>query len=283
MYYCENLYYDRYETSPLGLYCCGKRLDAPDHSFGPAARSYYWFILVLEGTGWYTLGKNTFRVTKDMLLVAFPDCRIHYWADKGSVWSIRWVSIAADATDNCLSAAGITPEHPILHPEQPAEIAYVMEELFCRIPEQTLRSALACSGLVYRLLSLLIPREMPISKRTPDYVQDALYFMRLNCDKSLRVSDIAAEIGIDRSYFSRLFREKMRISPIRWLLQYRLEKSRDLLRTTDLSIAETACSVGIADPLYFSKCFRQAYGTSPTEYRKAAEKEHYVFEGHRSE
>lgn len=53
-----------------------------------------------------------------------------------------------------------------------------------------------------------------------------------------------------------------------YLRKMRVERMARLLASTDLSIAETARSVGWTDPFYASRCFHAAYGISPTEFRR---------------
>ena len=48
----------------------------------------------------------------------------------------------------------------------------------------------------------------------------------------------------------------------------RMKKAAEMLLTEDLTIAEVAYSVGINDPFYFSKCFKNQFGVSPSAYRK---------------
>jgi transcriptional regulator GlxA family with amidase domain len=58
------------------------------------------------------------------------------------------------------------------------------------------------------------------------------------------------------------------MSPMAYLRRMRVERMARLLTATDLSIAETARSVGWPDPDYASRCFHASYGVSPTEYRR---------------
>jgi AraC-like DNA-binding protein len=63
----------------------------------------------------------------------------------------------------------------------------------------------------------------------------------------------------------------MHISPQQYLINYRLEKARNLLKSTNLSISEISEQVGYPDPLSFSKIFKMYYKISPTEYRNQTE------------
>ena len=96
----------------------------------------------------------------------------------------------------------------------------------------------------------------------------ALEFIEHHYQKEIKVSDIADYIGINRSYLTACFQKSIGVSPQQYLIQYRMEKACDLLKTTDLSINAVASEVGYADPLAFSRSFRQMHDSSPKDFRR---------------
>ncbi|MFD0672880.1 helix-turn-helix transcriptional regulator [Cohnella sp. GCM10027633] len=72
-------------------------------------------------------------------------------------------------------------------------------------------------------------------------------------------------------YFSYLFRKYVGIGPIDYLIQYRMNRARELLATGQFSVAEVARSVGYLDAYYFSRLFKKHAGLPPGavgEYRR---------------
>lgn len=84
---------------------------------------------------------------------------------------------------------------------------------------------------------------------------------------TIGVSDVAAYIGFTRSYFTTMFKKVTGKSPQEYLIQCRMDRSRQLLLETDLSIQEIAISVGYDDRLTFSRIFKKNYGESPARFR----------------
>ena len=74
-------------------------------------------------------------------------------------------------------------------------------------------------------------------------------------------------VGINRSYFSNLFKKELSVSPQEFLINYRLDKAAQMLSETEDSVGNVASAVGYADPLAFSKAFKQKFGVSPRSYR----------------
>lgn len=81
------------------------------------------------------------------------------------------------------------------------------------------------------------------------------------------LSSLAEEVHLSRSQLVRAFDATVQTSPMAYLRHMRVERMARLPASTDLSIAETARSVGWADPNYASRCFHQHFGASPTEFR----------------
>ncbi len=83
----------------------------------------------------------------------------------------------------------------------------------------------------------------------------------------LNVDQLASEMGLGRSQFYRKIKALTNYSPVELLRNMRIKKARHLLTTTDKSISEIGYEVGFSTPAYFSKCYREAYGETPSEIR----------------
>lgn len=83
----------------------------------------------------------------------------------------------------------------------------------------------------------------------------------------LNVDQLASEMGLGRSQFYRKIKALTNYSPVELLRNMRLKKARHLLSTTDMSISEIGYEVGFSNPAYFSKCYREAFGETPSELR----------------
>ncbi|GFI39817.1 alkaline phosphatase synthesis transcriptional regulatory protein PhoP [Muribaculaceae bacterium] len=86
-------------------------------------------------------------------------------------------------------------------------------------------------------------------------------------DADMNVDQLASEMGLGRSQLYRKIKALTNYSPVELIRNLRLKRARHLLTTTDRSISEIAYEVGFSTPAYFSKCYREAYGETPTELR----------------
>lgn len=83
----------------------------------------------------------------------------------------------------------------------------------------------------------------------------------------LTLETAASRIPISPHYLSHLFRDELGMTFLEYVTRVRMEKARELLRTTDLHIREIASRVGYEDAGYFTRVFRKVNGISPNRYR----------------
>ena len=101
----------------------------------------------------------------------------------------------------------------------------------------------------------------PVIKKVCDYIDN-------NLSKDISLEESADFAGVSSFYLSKLFKEEKGETFINFLSDKRLEKARQLLENTELSIKEITAEVGYNDQNYFSRIFKNKYGLSPKEYRK---------------
>lgn len=93
-------------------------------------------------------------------------------------------------------------------------------------------------------------------------------------DTELNVEDMGRDMGMSRVQLYRKLKSLTNYSPNELLRQMRLKKAASLLASSELTIAETAYEVGFSSPSYFTKCYREHFGESPTDFLKRKEGNH---------
>ena len=87
--------------------------------------------------------------------------------------------------------------------------------------------------------------------------------------REIRQEELMKIAGLRKSAFSAAFRKVTGTTPLRYITRSRLEKARDLLLESDLPVSAVAEMCGFSDPLYFSRCFRKQFLSSPRQYRQS--------------
>lgn len=91
--------------------------------------------------------------------------------------------------------------------------------------------------------------------------------MEANIEEPISPATLAQEVGMSTRQLERLFRRYLNRSPKRYYMELRLQKARNLLMQTDMSVINVALACGFASPSHFSKCYRAHYNTTPYRER----------------
>ncbi|WP_166415722.1 GlxA family transcriptional regulator [Cochlodiniinecator piscidefendens] len=94
-----------------------------------------------------------------------------------------------------------------------------------------------------------------------------IQLMEQNIEEPISPSTLAKDVGMSTRQLERLFRRYLNRSPKRYYMELRLQKARNLLMQTDMSVINVALACGFASPSHFSKCYRSHYNTTPYRER----------------
>ena len=113
-------------------------------------------------------------------------------------------------------------------------------------------------------------QHVPLKVRIGSYHRSLLKIAALmedNIESPLAMNELAKEVGVSRRQVERLFRNHLHVSPTRYYLDLRLQRARDLLLQTSMSIMDVTIACGFQSPPHFSKCYRAYYGYPPSHER----------------
>jgi AraC family transcriptional regulator len=124
------------------------------------------------------------------------------------------------------------------------------------------------ASLVTGLLDFTVGQERAGGRLTQAQMNrlTALVASRADCRVSL--PEMAACVGLSESWFASAFKQTTGKTPLQWQMARRLELCQDLLKSSDLSIAQIAAQMGFSDQAHFTKSFRQVVGQTPAAWRR---------------
>ena len=137
------------------------------------------------------------------------------------------------------------------------------EELANAVADQLIYSSIRTDQDTQRLS---IPTRIGV--RHPKLSQ-VIQMMEANIEEPISPSILAKDVGMSTRQLERLFRRYLNRSPKRYYMELRLQKARNLLMQTDMSVINVALACGFASPSHFSKCYRAHYNTTPYRERGA--------------
>ena len=85
--------------------------------------------------------------------------------------------------------------------------------------------------------------------------------------EDISLNMVASEVNLSSSHFSTVFGQETGVTFVEYLTKVRMDKAKQLLRTTGTKTTEIAFEVGFRDAHYFSNLFKKTQGCTPKEYR----------------
>jgi AraC-like DNA-binding protein len=121
---------------------------------------------------------------------------------------------------------------------------------------------------LYELLDMIYNDSKLDSVSTPEAIKKAMDFMENNFRKQILLQDIAAHVNLSPTYFHKLFKSALDMTPQKYLAELRLNHAKMLLLAKNYSIEEVAERCGFSSLSYFDYQFKKTYGISPVGFRK---------------
>jgi len=104
------------------------------------------------------------------------------------------------------------------------------------------------------------------------FMDNLMEIMEQNIENSsLVVEDLVEKMGLSRSVFYKKLKSLTGLSPVEFIKEVRLKRAEYLVKNSDYNISQIAFMVGMNDPRYFARCFKQKYGHTPSNYRSMNE------------
>ncbi|MEK5465724.1 AraC family transcriptional regulator [Paenibacillus sp. FSL R7-0210] len=145
-------------------------------------------------------------------------------------------------------------------------------------PEERLHVKALFYQFVHLTLKELRLQEHETEVRTTSVAVQVITYIRENYAEPVTLDSLAEVFNFSAYHLSSLFKEHTGVSPIDYLIRYRLDLASELLMTTNASVGEIAASVGYKDVYYFSRIYKKRKGVAPAYHRNSELLQHKVVE-----
>ena len=232
----------------------------------------YQLLYITEGEGIFNSAHAKDKPLKagDLFLL-FPGEWHTYHPTGKNGWKSYWIGFKGKNVDDRVKAGFLSVYKPIYHVGFSADIIRLYEEAYKRAQEEAPYSQQILAGIVNHLVGLMyaLERSMELSKdhTRVDMINLARLRIRESLEVDLTIQQVAEELGVSYSNFRKLFKEFTGISPALYQQDLRLQRAKELLATTTLSIKEIAYRLRFESPDYFSSKFKIKTGKKPSEFR----------------
>lgn len=105
------------------------------------------------------------------------------------------------------------------------------------------------------------------SRINSPFVNHAIKYIEKNYATEISIDDICKELNVNKCYFCSVFKKEIGLTFINYLNNYKIEKSKELLKNPNMSLLDVSLSVGYNNQSYFSTVFKKITSKTPLEFR----------------
>ncbi|MCH3987479.1 MAG: AraC family transcriptional regulator [Lachnospiraceae bacterium] len=265
-YYNQNI--STQET--IRILDCGYHETENGHSSAQKMVDHYILHCIIRGKGQYHIGGKTFELSRGDCFLLPPHRPILYQSDAADPWVYYWIGFDGTNLQHLFTLWGMSTESPILHDSRIDDI----ETLFRPIVASNITSVsetYRAISVFYALCSILInnnQKNKPMSVKET-YVTQVTGLILNSYFKNINIQTLSDAVGLDRTYLHRIFKEVHGVSIKKYIGQLRINRAKEFLANTEMSMEQIAYYCGYSTEQYFSIAFKKETGMAPSVYRKA--------------
>ena len=287
----ESLHLDYLPVSPedllwgVAVHSVGYQETAPEETYPPAnypARylfseekgrvlQEYQLVYLTEGSGKFTsasLGKWV-SVRKGSMFLLFPGEWHSYRPDKDTGWKEYWIGFSGTGIDSRVKDGFFSKEKPVHQiglREKAVDLYREAIEIGSR-QESGFQELLG--GIVLHLLGLAYSYARIETFRSSSASETVSKAKALIAEryKTITAEEVAEALCMGYSSFRKVFKAYTGIPPAKYILDVKMDRTRELLATSDISIREAAAQMGFDNYEYFFTVFKRLTGMTPADYR----------------
>ena len=234
-------------------------------------REDYCIQYIIRGKGSYFANNHLFALKKGTLWL-LPKNEYHYYtSDKDDPYEYYWFHFNGNGATNFLDKIGLSESNPVIKglydPNIENKFSDLVEIAKQNNPNEHLILS-ALHNLFYEIENACAKLDVKKHHYERDHtIDNVISYIKQNYTKNITLQDLANVALLDKTYLIRKFKEKTKLSPIQFLIQYRISQSCNLL-SSPMSLTEVASRCGFKDLGNYLQRFKDFLGVTPTQYRK---------------
>ena len=232
----------------------------------------YQLLYLTEGEGIFeSTNQKPTRIKQGDLFLLFPGEWHTYHPLPTKGWKSYWLGFKGKNMDDRVRAGFLSPTKPVYSVGFSSEIVHLYEEAFAKAKEEAAYAQQTLAGIANHLIGLMYSLErnnlLNKDQNRVDMINRARLRIREALESNLTIQQVAQELGISYSNFRKLFKEYTGVAPSMYQQELRLQRAKEMLSTTNMSIKEIAYRLNFESPAYFSSKFKIKTGIKPSDFR----------------
>ena len=231
-------------------------------------QSCYTLHFVVSGKGYLQVNGKTIPVYPYEVFVLDDQTPFAYYPDKNDPWEYVFFEFGGSLAKYYATHADFSPTKPKKPCRHPQRVLNLLVEAFKK-PNKTL-SYFRVISLFFTILDSVCQPEMQTDFFCEqNFIEEVKYFIQLKyLSEDFNVEYLCSSMHISHSHLCRIFKQSENMSPIAYINILKMERAKELLKNTNMSVLEVSSASGFREYEYFLRLFKRRHGVSPTTYRK---------------
>ena len=231
----------------------------------------YYIVFISRGEGVLeTARTQPVTIKAGTCFFLFPGIWHRYKPNAQSGWEEYWVGFNGSFPTGLVHGAILKPENPFVEIGLNQDLLSLFHLLIKTVSTVEPGYQQIAAGITLQMLGIINAaskyRSLSITSESR-LLSKAKFILQETIDSPVNLEQVVKELPMGYSKFRKLFKSTYGISPNQYHLNLRLDKAKDLLTTSNLSITEVADQTGFDSIFYFSKVFKKKTGHSPKTFR----------------
>lgn len=231
----------------------------------------YILLYIAHGNGSFSSStKKNIKLQAGTAILLFPDEWHNYKPIRSDGWDEYWIGFKGYLMEKRVQNGFFNKQKELFYVGPSMEIIQLYKSAINIAKEQKAGYQQVLAGIAGLLLGITYSQDKDASFGQTDMlyqINKAKMIIFESLHTNINLEDIANQICMSYSWFRHVFKKYTGLSPYQYILELRIEKSKELLITTTLTSQEIAYKVGYEDPMHFGIIFKKKTGFSPIKYR----------------
>lgn len=233
----------------------------------PAFMFDTWLIIyVREGSGYVEVNNTRIKAGKNDIIFIDSSKKHLYYTKTG--WEILWIHFGGNSTSFFFKAIN-KHASSVIRNGATDTVTHSMYNILNNFKNHMHLHDVLLSSYINRLLTSLyvISHDLGNTISDSDPVTLTILYIKNNYKNTISLSDLASHVRLSPFYFSRIFKKQTSYSPYEYILKTRIDKAKELLKKTNMTVLEIAYATGFNDGSNFINKFHKRSGFTPKEFR----------------
>ncbi|HEY5563365.1 MAG TPA: AraC family transcriptional regulator [Clostridiaceae bacterium] len=229
----------------------------------------FLMLYSLSGTGYLTYRNKNYTLKGNSIFII--DCKYPqlYLTDNEDLWEFKYLHFNG-AESRAYVNRIMESKGTVTNISKRSIILKNIDQMIDLAKKKDERIDIVCSCLIVEILTeiLLYSTENQTDSFIPSYVKSAIAIIETEYGKKINLEQIASEISLSKFYLTKIFKKYTGHNLYEYLIDFRLNKSKELLKNTETPIGIISEEVGFESISHFIKIFKQKESITPLQFRK---------------